>query len=288
MRIKSGVRHQYLCMECGYFFRGPVFNEDYGKQTAKILLVDIETARMHVGVWGLGKQVVSMDQIVKDWFILGWSAKWLFSNEVFSDFVTPAEALKRDDERIVLNLWKYIDDASILIGHNIKGFDVPKILTRFIYHQIKPPSPFQLIDTHLAIKPLGFSSNKLKYVTEFLGLKKKLETDYQLWIDCENGDERALSYMEKYCRQDSVALEEMFVELRPYLKTGINIALHNHSGVKCCSTCGSPELVERGYYYTSVSRFVSYQCSNCGSYSRERTSDLSITDRKKLLSPTAR
>ena len=289
--LRTGnVRQQYSCNDCGYFWRETQTNpkEDFGRQTAKILLLDIENARMWCGVWDLGKQVIGMDQIIKDWFILGWSAKWLFDSEVYSDFVTPKEAKDRDDLRVMQSLWKLMDEATVIVGHNIKGHDIPKITTRFIYHRILPPSPFQILDTYFTIKPLGFSSNKLKYVNQYLGLKQKLKTDYQLWIDCENGSEKDLRYMETYCKGDIFALEEAFAEIRPYIKTGINLALHNHSAVPCCHACGSPDLTEKGYYYTSVSRFISYVCNHCGSYSRQRTTDLSIADKKVLLSPTAR
>jgi transposase-like protein len=286
----SGIRQRFICRDCRHRWREPNKNpkEEYGTQTAKVLLLDIETASMQGRFWRLGKQVIGMEQITKDWFILGWSAKWLFDSEVFSDFVTPEESLNRDDKRIMQSLWKLIDDASILIGHNIKGFDAPKITTRFIFYKMDPPSPYQLLDTYLAIKPLGFSSNKLQYVCEYMELKEKLRTDYQLWIDCENGNAKRLLYMEKYCKRDCIALEEAFIELRPYIKTGINFALHNHSSVPCCSSCGSPDLTEKGYYYTSVSRFISFKCNNCGSYSRQRTNDVKIRDRKVLLSPVAR
>ena len=289
--LKNGPVQQYRCNSCGHQFTssdGSLAMEDFGKQTAKILLLDIETAPMHCRVWRLGKQVVGMEQIINDWFILGWSAKWLFDYEVASEFVTPEEAKDRDDRRVLEILWKLMNDASIIIGHNIKYFDIPNIYARFIYYHIGPPSPFQMLDTLQSSKSIGLTSHKLKYITEYLDLKKKLDTNYQLWIDCENGDEKSLAYMEKYCRQDSIALEEVFVELRPYLKTGINMALHNHSGEACCSSCGSPDLEEKGYYYTSVSRFTSYRCKHCGSYSRSRENDLSIKDKKVLLSPTAR
>ncbi len=97
---------------------------------AKILLLDIETARMIVGAWRLGKQVLGPDQIIKDWFILGWSARWLFDPQRHSMFVTAEEALKRDDKRICQGLWDMMDDSEIIITHNGNHFDLPKIMAR--------------------------------------------------------------------------------------------------------------------------------------------------------------
>ena len=61
----------------------PIRNKDItaiqkpiGMTPAKILLLDIETAPMEVFSWRLWKQTVLPHQIIKDWSILSWAAKW--------------------------------------------------------------------------------------------------------------------------------------------------------------------------------------------------------------------
>jgi len=77
------------------------------KRAPKILLFDIETAMMSIWVWGiLYKQKPQNHQIIEDWFCLSWAGKWLFDDEIMSDIVTPEEALKRDDNRIMGSMWK--------------------------------------------------------------------------------------------------------------------------------------------------------------------------------------
>ena len=51
----------------------------------KILLFDIETAPMQVFSWTLFKPRLSHDNIIKDWFVISWSAKWLFEAEIMGD-----------------------------------------------------------------------------------------------------------------------------------------------------------------------------------------------------------
>ena len=88
---------------------------------AKIGTLDIETAQMQVKVWSLRQYggYIAHHRIVKDWFVICWSAKWLYSNEVISECVTSKESKKRNDKRIMKQLWKFLDEADIVIGHNI-------------------------------------------------------------------------------------------------------------------------------------------------------------------------
>ena len=66
----------------------------------KILILDIETAPMRVYVWRRWKQNVYPDQVISDWFMLTWSAKWLYSEEIISDRLTSQEAINENDKRI--------------------------------------------------------------------------------------------------------------------------------------------------------------------------------------------
>ena len=257
---------------------------------AKILLLDIETARMIVGAWRLGKQVLGPDQIIKDWFILGWSARWLFDPQRHSMFVTAEEALKRDDKRICQGLWDMMDDSEIIITHNGNHFDLPKIMARFILHGMKPPSPFQTIDTcHAAKKYFDFSSNALNYLSKYLHGKTKLHTDYELWIRCENGDQEAIDYMEEYCNVDIDRLEEAYLELRPFIKSHPHIGLLMDETEKCCPNCGSTDLeLTDKYYTTPANQYRVVRCNSCGAYNRLPQGVLTYEDRKNLIRSIAR
>ena len=259
-------------------------------QQPKILLLDIETARMIVGAWRLGKQYLGPDQVIKDWFILGWCAKWLFSSEMMSDFVTAKESLLRDDTRIMNRIWKIIDEADIIIGHNIKKFDIPKINTRLILARLKPPMPYQMIDTlQVAYKNFSFSSARLNYLGKLLGNKKKLDTNYDLWIRCENGEQEAIDYMETYCKADVGLLEEVYVELRPWIKAHPNLAVLMDAKEPCCPNCGSFDIEETSSYYTTPqNKYVAVRCKSCGAPNRLKKSLLTKEQRKVTLVPIAR
>jgi len=256
----------------------------------KILLLDIETSLIKGRFWRTGKQYIGPYQIIDDWFIFGYSAKWLMADETMSDFVTAREAVKRDDKRVMVSAHKLISEADIIIGHNIKRFDMPKLKTRFFLNGLKPPMPYQLLDTlSVAYKEFAFSSAKLNYLGKIILSKEKLHTDYELWLKCEKGDQEALDYMEKYCKIDTELLEEVYIELRPWITSHPNLPVIIDAHEQCCPNCGAFEFTEEtGYYYTPQNRFEAVRCASCGAVSHKKKSEITTTQRKVMLVPNAR
>ena len=250
---------------------------------ANILIFDIETAPLRAYVWSRWKQNIYLEQTISEWFMICWSAKWLGSEEVFSECLTPNEIREEKDSRIVKQLWSLIDQADIVIAHNGKRFDVPKINSRFIMAGLPPTSTYIQIDTkEVAAKQFGFSSNKLDALAEYFNIEHKDDTDFELWANCMKGDQKALDYMESYNRKDVIILEKVYLKLRPWIKNHPNIGLYQEENVMVCPTCGSKDLEEDGsFYYTSANKYKIMRCS-CGAISRMRTT-FYPKDKKKNL-----
>jgi len=238
----------------------------------KILILDIETAPLRAYVWSLWKQNVYIDQIISEWFMISWAAKWLFEDEVVSQKLTGKEILAEDDYRIVETLWHLLNKADLVIAHNGEAFDLARIKSRFLIYGLPPTTYYQLIDTKkVAKKEFGFSSNKLEALARMFGIEGKDKTDFTLWSECMKGNEDALSYMEKYNRQDVRVLEEVYLRLRPYIKSHPNYNLFIDSDKPVCPNCGHTELEFVGYYYfTQTGKYKNYRCMKCGALSRER------------------
>lgn len=247
---------------------------------AKILVFDIETAPINAYVWGLWNQNVGTNQIKSDWFMLCWSAKWLFEDKVHHDRLNSREVVKQDDKRISKSLWRLIDQADIVIAHNGDKFDIRKMNTRFILNGIKPPSPYQSIDTlKHARRRLSLSSNRLDYIAQVLGVGRKIDTGgFDLWDQSIKGNEEALKKMDEYCQRDVELLEEVYLELRPYIKPHPNIGLYIGDNLERCPSCGSENLEPRGYYYTYINQYDAFQCGNCDSWSRSRKTNTPLKD----------
>jgi len=259
-----------------------------------ILILDIETAPMIGYIWGTYKQNVSPSQLIEGPCMISWAAKWLFDSTVKSDILTHDEAINRDDSRITLSAWQWINKADIIIAHNGDKFDLPFLNSRFVVHGCKPPQPYQTIDTLKVAKAnrwgFRFSSNKLDSICLDLGIPRKLHTDFSLWSRSLNGEQDALDDMIKYNRNDVQILEEVYVKLRPFIKSHPNVGLYAESVGSSCGNCGSVniEFDEGQFYFTTVGKYSSGRCTDCGAIVRTRVSALSTNERKNLLSTTAR
>lgn len=261
--------------------------EPIEKKLPKVLLFDIETSPLSAFVFqkSIWKTNVSADQVISEWFMLTWSAKWLFEDEVMSQRLTGKEAKAEDDSRLVEGLWKLLDEADIVIAHNGDGFDIPNMNTRFIVLGFPPPSPYQTIDTMLvARKQFGFTHNSLNALAKIFGFEAKKDTDFELWKSCVDGNEEALKYMQEYNMWDTQLLEKVYLKLRPWIRNHPNIGLYVDSMEAVCPNCGGEDLtwVEGKFHYTQVAKYPIFYCK-CGAYGRSRTSAVDKEVRKSLV-----
>ena len=255
----------------------------------RILIIDIETAPIIGSVWKLFKENIGLNQIVKDWHILSYSAKWLGSpeNEVVYEDQRNAVNIE-DDTHLLESIWKLLDEADIVISQNGVKFDIKKIKARMIIKGFKPFSSFKNIDTLLIAKgTFGFTSNKLEYMTDKICKKYKKSTHgkfagFELWKECLAGNIEAWNEMKNYNRFDVLSLEELYTIMAPWYDKHPNLNLYSkHNNFKC--NCGSSELVPNGYAYTQVSKFQRYKCSCCGAEYRGRKNLLSKEKRDSLM-----
>ena len=246
----------------------------------KILVLDIETRPIMGYVWSLWKQNVGLNQIVEDWTILTWAAKWYGDDYVYYG---TAEG-QPDDSQCLEDLWYLLDEADMIIAHNGDKFDIPKINARFLEHGWTPPSPYKKIDTLKVAKAnLRLTSNRLDYIAKFLGFGGKLATGgMQLWIDCLNGKKKAWKRMLEYNIHDVVILEWVYETLRPWIKNHPNVALYSEDEATVCTVCGSHDIHYRGHAYTPVGKYQRYVCKDCGKWGRLGINELPKGKRRYL------
>lgn len=265
----GGDRIKIQCNKCHKYSRvdAKIINR---KTAAKILLFDIETAPMEVYVWGLKyNNYISPENIIKDYSILCWSAKWLFEPEVMGEVVSGKQAIAREDADILAPMWKLLNDADIVITQNGKKFDIPKLNSRFLLAGYPPPMYYQMVDTkEVMTKQFGFSSNKLDYVNKFLGIEGKSDMEFEDWIECVRGNEKALTKMITYNKRDVVIMEELYLKLRPWIPAHANLGVYADSDKECCPNCESTELQWVGQYATPLGLYEAARCGGCGAIMR--------------------
>ena len=106
--VKKAADKLHLALEtvlrADRFYRNGNKKEKVKKEGPNILLLDIETAPSSAYVWNFFKTYINQEQVLTDWFMLGWSVKWLFEPDVYSEFLSPEEALAKNDKRITQDL----------------------------------------------------------------------------------------------------------------------------------------------------------------------------------------
>ena len=242
----------------------------------KILLFDIEVAPNLAAVWGLYEQ--NAVWVANEWYMLSFSAKWLDKKSIIAyalpDFKKRYLKDPESDALLMQELWNLLDEADIVIGHNGDRFDIKKANARFISHGMKPPSPYKTIDTlKVARRHFKFNSNKLNDLGKYLGVGQKVETGgYRLWKGCMDGDLTSWKKMVKYNKQDVKLLEDVYLELRPWMTNHPNLNILQKT-THDCPICGEDTLQKRGFNITRTSRYQRYQCKSCGGWSQSRTAE---------------
>lgn len=202
----------------------------------RCLVFDIETSPLLVYTWGLKDQNISLNQIVKDWELLAWGAKWLGDKEVLY-----ADRYNHTEKRLLAGIWHRLDEADIVITQNGKSFDSKKLNAKFIQYGMKPPKPYKHIDTYLLAKGAAdFTSNKLEYLTDKLCKKHKktLHAKFpgmSLWRECLKGNPAAWREMRAYNIADVLSTEELYNVIKAWGPQ--NMPKLYNTPLKC-SICG--------------------------------------------------
>jgi hypothetical protein len=232
------------------------------KTDARIVFLDIENCPS-LG-WAWGKYDQNIIEFKSDWYLLSMAWKFAGESKVHVKGLVDYPGYARDrenDRRLTQDIWKVLDEADIVIGHNADRFDIRKINTRFLSHGMPPPTPYRTVDTlKIAKRYFRFDSNKLDDLGRCLGVGRKVvHTGFDLWRGCMMGKPSAWRKMKAYNVQDVILLEKVYYLLRSWSVSHPNV---NH-GEMACPKCGSINFQRRGFEYTLLRSKQRYQCQDC-------------------------
>ena len=238
------------------------------ENSPKILFIDIETYPNLCLVWDsqLFHGGIGVDQIVEEGGLLCFSAKWYGQEDIlfYSRWNDGDQAMKEA-------AWRLMDEADIIVHYYGSRFDVPHLNEEFLKVGLFPPTPFKQVDLKLAVaRRFKLPSNKLQFVSRVLGLEGKEEHEgFRLWSKIYLFDDKdAKDRMESYNKRDTVLLEECYESLLPWLPDHPHRHLYGGNGG--CPRCGHDgSMIENGYAYTKVSKYLQYRCTMCGSSFRD-------------------
>jgi len=186
------------------------------KTELKVLYLDLETSPNIGFFWKSGYKLnIGYENIIQERAIICACYKWKDENKVHS-----LEWNNGDDKVLLQELAEVINEADLIVGHNLNKFDLPWIYGRCVKHNIQFDTNFKKEDTlTMARNMFSFNSNKLDYIAQFLGLGEKLSTSYNLWKDIVlKNDAKAMNTMVKYCKNDVVILQKVHEKLCNYKK----------------------------------------------------------------------
>lgn len=238
-----------------------------------VILFDTETSNMIVATFSLYPESIGHHDIIEDWYMFCVAYKKLGEKKIHSVALTddPKRFKKdqRDDFYVVKTMADIIKDADVIVGHNLKNFDVKKLNTRLIKHGLPPLPKIPVVDTLKEARKIAkFSSNRLDYLGEFFGFGGKVKTSPELWMRALHGDVLAIEEMAKYCKGDVDLLEKIYLKLLPYIETHPHIGVLSGEERFSCNKCGSTKLIRHKERPTATGLMkIQCQCQKCGSYS---------------------
>ena len=216
----------YVCIYCGHVQEEEhEFVPPAERIQANILYLDTENSTSVYENYGakVPSKYLSWQNLVHEWFMLGWSASYLGSDNVWTGFVTSSEAKQRSDAGIAQRLHDLMNAAEIIAGHNVANFDLKKINTVFMKHGMSPIVDKKTIDTlKLARSRLSHESNSLDYISQYYGFSGKEEITRQDWKDATAGDSKTLKKIEHYCKNDVMIGKAILEKLLPLANKKFN------------------------------------------------------------------
>lgn len=178
----------------------------------KVLIYDIETSYNIVKSWRVGYNLnINPSDIVKERAIICISYKWHNEEDTYNIQWDKNQC----DRKLLQEFIPILNEADVIVAHNGDRYDIKFIKTRAIKHGLPMLVNYPQFDTlKVAKKKFSFNSNKLDYISEFLGFGNKLKTEMKLWDDIIfNKSEQAMDKMIEYCNEDVRLLEKVYDKL---------------------------------------------------------------------------
>lgn len=232
----------------------------------KRLFFDLETSYNIVKAWRIGYDInLDHTSIIQERAIICVAYKWDGDKDV--KYLTWNKGC---DGELVKKFAEILNSADEVIGHNSDRFDTKWLRTRCLYHGVALTPFIQSIDTLKEAKKLFlFNSNKLDYISKFLGAEGKIETGgLELWDDIIlRNNKKSLRKMVEYCMNDVAILQDVFNKLNPYLKNKVTKTIRLEGNGINCVECGSQNIVKHKLRISAAGRQTQqYHCKTCGKY----------------------
>ena len=224
--------------------------------TPKILFWDCETAGINALRSDLG-------------FLLMVGYKWNYEKDVHVLTIHKKDLKNFDDHELLKRFSAVYTQADLTVAHFGSIFDRRFFQGRLLINRLPAIPPTKMRDTcFIARSVANFSSNRLKNLGDTLKLQhRKMDKGDgwpNWWFGAMQGNMSAIRKMAKYCKDDVLALEELYYRLLPFDNAHPRIYFDDK-----CRVCGG-EVTHHGISFIGERRYRRWQCSKCGKWDRSR------------------
>lgn len=249
----------------------------------KMVTIDLETFPNLVYSWDTWGKNWNAIEVHQESYIMCVGIKW---------YGKPAKVLsiwdyplyKKDplnEQMLMEETWKVLDEADLVIGWNSKRFDVKRLQGAMIKYGMKPPSPFKQLDLMVEKKKLSNSnSNKLEETGKEWKIGQKMKHEgWPLWLACHQGDKEAQKRMVRYCAQDIRLTEKAYDHVKswidniPYMGAYVVYNPELPTSALECPFCHQRTLQKRGTRQGGrviLREYIEFWCKGCGRWPRTK------------------
>ena len=255
---------------------------DKAARAANILILDIERIKGRVvhEFWDLSEMKGRRfrHQEVTEWpRIISVAAIW------YDKPKRPIFHAEWDDggrRGMVEAAWLLFDQADIVVGHNMAGFDEKHLKGEWAELGLPKPRPWRTVDTlRVARSEFRMESNTLGALCQRLGVAgKDGHYDHDVATLALAGDKAAQKRLREYNVQDCHATLALYDRLRPWMRNHPHMGLHV-GDERACPACGGDEFTEIADTSTDQTIYAAKRCANCGNVVRNSFMRMRATTR---------
>jgi DNA polymerase elongation subunit (family B) len=240
----------------------------YRGRKAKVLILDYEVSEVVATTYdvyrGPSRRILKNPQII--------AVAWKFRGEskihsrILPDYKGYKVGLMNlDDRKLCEEVYDVMKEADVIVGHNIKKFDLTVARTRFFEHGFKPTKEWGVEDTlQILWSQFKLPRNTLDEACKFVGIKGKGKQRHSDFVDgCYDGEMKDWKGMQKYNINDVEITEAFYEKIGPWNPRGVNYNLYARQG-NACPFCGMNKALRNGARWNKTNLRQRYECQSCG------------------------
>jgi hypothetical protein len=196
-------------------------------------------------------------------------AKWYFDDEV----IQLAEWDKGGRKQFLRKVYRLLEKADIVVGHNVDGADIPWLKGDLHIEAGLPPlPPFKTVDTLKILRREFKSGAPFKSLDAFctiVGLDSKTDRyDRHAMERAVAGSKEDRERLTNYCVGDVLAGQALYDWCAPHAKTHPALFVDGKDKLTVCNRCGHDTEPIAKRYVANVMTYSMRKCVHCGGYSR--------------------